>query len=106
LIPEIDGNVAGIYFAYPINAVCCEGHANILPEYQGKAVNCTLAAIRWMFSNTPCRRIITNVPDYHIRACKFVEKLGFVKFGVNEKSYLKGGKLHDLIMYGISKSER
>lgn len=95
----------GVFFLHPHNYVCYEGHANILPEARGRAVEYALAGIAWMFKCTPCRRIITSVPENNFKALRFVEKVGFIRYGINEKSLLKNGELYDLIMLGVSKKE-
>ena len=95
----------GVFLLYPHNSICYEVHTCLLPDIWGRSVECTLAGINWVWENTPCRRIITNVPKYNRLAKRLAERSGFVQFGINPKSYLKNGSLHDQFMLGISKEK-
>lgn len=105
LAPVEDDHLFGVFLTYPHNTVCYEVHTCLLPVIWGRSVECTLAGIGWMFNNTPCCRIITNVPKYNRLALRLAERSGLVQFGINPKSYLKNGLLHDQFMLGISKEE-
>ena len=106
LMPCEDGQRLGVFLLYPHNFICYEVHTCLIPEAWGRSVECTLTGIAWMFSNTPCRRIITNVPESNVLALRLAERSGLVKFGVNPASHLKNGALHDQILLGISKGEK
>lgn len=99
-----DSEHLGVFMLHPHNTVCFEVHTCLLPHAWGEtARQCTREGTRWMFDNTPCRRIITNVPQYNRLALKLALESGMSQFGVNPKSFLKDGKLCDQIMLGISK---
>jgi len=103
-LKPIENNISyGVFFLHPHNFICFEAHTCLLPDIWGRSVECGLSGIEWMFSNTSCQRIITSVPSYNKLALRFAEKCGFKQYGVNPQSYLKNGKLHDLIMLGISR---
>lgn len=110
-IPEIywimvkDETPKGVFLLHPHNGVCYEVHTCLLPEVWGKTTECTALAMAWIFENTPCQRLITNVPAYNKLALRLAERTGMKRFGINEKSYLKNGILHDQFMLGISKKE-
>lgn len=100
------GNAIGMWVFFPQNHVCWEVHTCLLPVGRGetgRAAARQMAA--WIWSNTPCRRIITNVPVFNRLALAFAKRAGMVEFGRNERSFLKGGELHDQIMLGLSKPE-
>lgn len=103
LMPIEEGIPYGVFLLHPHNYVCYEVHTCLLPEIWGRTTECTAAVIKWVFTNTPCQRIITNVPEYNVLALRLAEESGLTKFGVNTKSYLKGGILFDQIMLGRSK---
>lgn len=105
LSPMEEGQRYGVFFLHPHNFVCYEVHTCLLPMIWGRTRECTKAAIDWVFNNTPCQRIITNVPDYNILALRLAEDSGMVQFGINKKSYQKKGKLFDQIMLGINKED-
>lgn len=94
----------GLLVFHPQNSVCYEAHTCLLPAAWGqRSAECTKAAVAWMFENTPCQRVITNVPAYNRLALRLAERTGLTQFGVNLKSHLKDGVLHDQIMLGVSK---
>lgn len=99
-----DGEHLGIFMLYPHNTVCFEVHTCLLPKAWGeKARQCTREGMHWMFENTSCRRIITNIPEYNRLALKLALDSGMSRFGTNPKSFMKNGTLYDQIMLGISK---
>ena len=52
-----------------------------------------------------CLRLTGSIPEYNRLAIRFARASGWKQFGVNEKSHMKNGQLHDQILFGISKSE-
>lgn len=94
----------GLFLLHPHNLICYEVHTCLLPEAWGAlSVECGKAVVQWMFNNTPCQRVITNVPKYNRLALRLARNVGMTEFGVNAKSFLKNGILHDQIMLGINK---
>ncbi len=114
-IPVIQDNVywlsimhnqpLGVFLLYPHNYVCYEVHTCLLPIAWGMSEECAKIGMEWMFSSTPCQRIITNIPEYNELAIRMAVKSGMEQFGVNIKSFLKKGKLYNEVMFGISKKE-
>lgn len=98
-----DTRPVGVFFLHPHNSICFEIHTCLLPEIWGRTQECTAVVIAWVFENTPCERLITNVPAYNKLAMRLAKRSGMMQFGVNEKSYLKSGILQDQVMFGISK---
>lgn len=96
-------DLLGLWMLIPQNGVCWEIHTALLPCAWGPE---GLAAARmlpaWIWENTPCRRIITNVPTSNRLAFHFALKAGMHVFAVNEASFLKGGVLMDQVMLGLS----
>lgn len=94
----------GVFTYVPQNFVCYEVHTCLLPEIWGTySLQAAKMSIQWIFENTPCRRIVTNVPDYNRIALRFARQSGLREFGVNPKSYLHDGSLWDQHMLGIGK---
>jgi RimJ/RimL family protein N-acetyltransferase len=103
ILVRLDGEPAGVFILVPQNAVCYELHTCLLPMLWGSATEAGRRMFAWMFEHSPCRRIMTNVPDYNRLALRAAQNSGMREFGVNTKSYLKRGILCDQIMLGISK---
>ena len=102
-IDSDDFELLGYWIFHPQNAVCWEVHTVLLPSAwgpTGQLAACLLPA--WIWANTPCRRIVTNVPTTNRLALHFALKAGMRMYGVNEASYLKNGVLYDQICLGIT----
>ena len=99
-----EGELLGMFALAPQNPVCWEIHTCLLPKAWGsKAREAGKEIAEWIFQNTPCLRIVTNVPEYNRLAFKLAIECGLIRYGYNPASYMKDGKLHDQIMLGVSK---
>jgi len=92
----------GVFMLHPHNSICYEVHT-MLPHAGKKAIDCAKAGMEWMFKNTACERIITNVPEYNRVALIFAKKAGMEVIGINKKSFKKNGVLHNQTLLGLSK---
>lgn len=102
LVRDCD-EVLGLFLFAPQNGVCWEVHTALLPHAWGdRAMQAALELPEWIWENTPCRRIVTNVPEYNKLALNFALDAGMRPYGRNEKSWLKGGRLWDQVCLGIS----
>jgi RimJ/RimL family protein N-acetyltransferase len=94
----------GLFALFQHNGICWTVHTCLLPEAYGeKAKEAGKEGQRWMWENTPCQRIITEVPSYNRLALKFAKDCGMTEYGVNPKSYMKHGKLRDVVLLGVNK---
>ncbi|MBL4591200.1 MAG: GNAT family N-acetyltransferase [Phycisphaerales bacterium] len=104
LTPIHNGTVMGVFFVHSHNGICYEVHTCILPEYHGAlALKAAKDLIKWVFEETPCMKLITNVPSFNPLAYRFALKAGMVKEGVNTKSFQKNGVIYDQTVLGIVK---
>jgi len=94
----------GLFMGVPQNMITYEAHT-LLPFARGKAVECCKSAATWMFENTLCERIITNVPSFNRAAKLLALKSGMKVIGVNEKSFKKNGIACDQTLLGFSKGD-
>lgn len=93
----------GCLIGIPTNFVTLDCHIALLPSVEGKAVEVCTAAMGFIFANTNTQRLNVSVPSFNLLARRLAEKCGFKLIGINEKSFLRGGVLHDQHFYGISK---
>jgi len=94
----------GLFALIPDNKICWKAHPCLLPETRGKmSREITKQFVQWLWQNTPCRRLIAEIPEFNRVVIKYAVDCGMTQFGVNEKSLLKGGILHDQVMLGISR---
>ena len=96
----------GIFVLSPQGVACWEFHTVLLPSAWGKcAVAAMKAMFEWVWTNTPCRRLITNVPVNNRRARWIARAVGLTQFGLNPGSFLKDNVLYDQMLFGLSKPE-
>lgn len=93
----------GMFMFAPSSTACYEVHTCLLPCFWGsKAVEAARGAAKWIWLNTPCKRITTSVPVNNRLAAKLARNAGFVEWGRNEKSWLKDGVMNDQICLGLN----
>jgi len=103
LLVREDGDLLGLFMFEARNAVTWEVHTALLPHAWGERARTIAAAVvDWLKLNTSIRRLITTVPAYNRAALRFAEDAGLVRFGVDEKSFLRKGKLWNQILLGLS----
>jgi len=97
----------GLYLLQQRNGVMVEIHAQVLPEYRKQYSKASgHAALQWILDNIPdCQKVIAWVPAIYQNVKDFTCSFGFQVEGVNRKSYLKHGELHDQWLLGILRSE-
>lgn len=104
LIVRDYGELQGLFFFHPINAVTFEIHTCLLPHaWGGKARAIAREMLKWLWENTDCQRLVTTVPDYNRLALVFAKASGMKEYGRNPESFMKDGKLRDLILLGIGR---
>lgn len=104
LLVKEDGELLGLFTVIPLNGICWEIHTTLLPQAWGpRAGEAARAVQRWLWEQTRCERLVTNVPEYNRLALRFARQAGLQQFGVNPASYRKDGKLYDQIMLGVSR---
>lgn len=93
----------GVFIGIPQNFVTYDCHIALLPSAEGRAAEVSKAVIDFVFNNTNILRLNASVPSFNLLARRLAEKCGFKLIGINEKSFLRDGVLHDQHFYGISK---
>ena len=96
----------GMFVCVPESAICWRFHVCLLPAAYGATSSEAMRQVtRWIFENTNCMRLVGSVPKYNTLACRLARLANWQQFGLNYKSYLKNGVLHDQLMFGISRSD-
>lgn len=95
----------GVVAVQPMNYVCYQLHIAIIPKIWGKAREIGRSAGLWLFKNTPCEKLQVIVPIFNKLAIKIAVNNGMQKEGVLKNSFSKGFKMHDQIIFGITKEE-
>jgi RimJ/RimL family protein N-acetyltransferase len=98
------GELLGLWMFVPHNAICWEIHTCLLPSAWGRrAREAAQQGWAWLWANSSCVRVITDVPECNRLALRFARAAGMTQYGLNPKSYMKNGQLHDVILLGISR---
>jgi len=106
LAMRVEGELIALYALDAINAVTLEIHAQVVPKHRKQYSGATgKAALQWILDNTDAMKVIAWVPEIYPNVRDFTVSQGFQIEGVNRKSYLKHGKLHDLTLLGITRDE-
>jgi RimJ/RimL family protein N-acetyltransferase len=103
LIVRRDGDAAGVIAFIPRNAIVWDAHAAVLPEHRGCGTGAMRLAVKWMFENTPCRKVVCEPPAFKVAMVRVLEKNGFHREGISTKSFQWHGELHDRVLMGIEK---
>ena len=100
------GELLGLWAFYERSPITWEVHTCLLPLSYGKrAQEAASEMATWIWVNTRCLRLVTEVPDYNRLALRFARAAGMVEYGFNEKSYMKNGHLCGIHLLGMSKPE-
>jgi len=86
-------------------AMTCAAHIATLPVMRGKAKMFVKDALDWGFQNTLYTKVIALIPEFNRLAIKLCDDCGFSREGISTKSFLKNWKMHDQILFGITKTE-
>lgn len=99
-------DLMGMFLSHPISSTIVMAHLAMLPCGRGeKSRELGIEAINWVFNNTAYSKINGMTPIYNKIAIKYNLDVGMKKEGVNKKSFMRNGKLHDQIYFGITKSD-
>lgn len=97
-------DLLGMWCFIPHNSVCWEVHTYMLPGHGFRRSRTAAREVAaWIFANTSCQRIFTNVPEYNRIALKYAQDAGMVEFGRNPQSFLKNGQLWTQVLLGLSR---
>lgn len=95
---------SAVWMAVPQNSVTYEVHTAVLPGARGaRAVAMGRAGLRWMFQRH-ARKLVTHVPEDNRAALAYARRCGWQVEGVNRASWLKGGRLLDQTVLGVTEA--
>ena len=84
------------------NSATLDAHSFMLPNsYGDRGVEAGKKCLQWIWDNTPFVRVEAAIPDSNPHPRKWVEKLGFTKFGESEGAWWKHGKLWNVQHFGV-----
>lgn len=96
----------GIYNVHPSNSTTLQIHPMIPPETRGRrAYESAVEVLDWIFTTTKYQKVVCEIPVIYRNVKLFAMSAGMKEEGINRKSYLKNGKIHDQWHLGIAKQE-
>lgn len=101
LTPMADGEPLGVLMLVRVNAATVELHTALLPAYRGKWTRPVFDALRTRLRGSTAW-LRTWVPACNRPAYVASLRVGFELIGTERSSYLKGGQLHDLHLFGVA----
>jgi hypothetical protein len=94
----------GFAIFIPRSFSCYATHVGFLPRSYGRTARRAFERmIGWMWTRTQAARLTGEIAIENRRAIAFAKRAGFVEYGVNRKSFLRGGSLRDQVCLGLSK---
>lgn len=85
------------------NVIMYEVHCHLVPETRGKAgIMAAKEAIEYMFTETPCEKLIGWTPSLYRHAMVFNRLCGFSIEGISKDAIRLNGDLCNLILWGLS----
>jgi len=106
IIYLVDETECGVIRIDPMNCISCYVHIATTPKMWGSGHKFVKEAIEWGFKNTKYLKVVAYVPSFNDHTLKLVQDVGFRQEGICRKSFLKNWKLHDQIIFGLSKGEK
>ncbi len=106
MIPHEDGRPMGFCAFQPINRVLYSFHGGLFVECRGQRGR--IAAWRmfeYMFDCLGVKKLMAMTPTVNRAAQRYNASLGMTREGKLTKAHQAGGKLVDLVIYGITVEE-
>lgn len=103
-----DGDrLLGFFLLDPRSQILYDVHVTMPLDRRGLAAMCALLGPDgWLWSNTPCQRVVGTLPAWNRVGQRFAYRAGLREFGRNPEASQKGRILHDLVLMGISRPEQ
>lgn len=100
------GQPVGFALFDPRSAALAEFHGAMLPEWRGP-VGLALArmAIARFWQDFGCDKLVAMCPTGNRAAARMNITLGFKREGLLTSAYRRGGRLEDVIVFGMSRGE-
>lgn len=99
----VEDAVVGLVSFAPMNGATWNPHIVVLPEHRGRGAELMALGLRWMFENTPARKLVAFPPVFKPAMVRVFEKCGFAREGFSPKSFPWRGEMHDRVLMGIEK---
>lgn len=97
----------GVFVLVPKSHIRYEIHTCLSRKLRGSRALCAAAMlVDWVWANTPCERLFTEVPVTNAPALWFAKAARMKESGREPACFLKGGVLVDVIILGMNRPRR
>lgn len=99
-----DDEYCGFFLIARKNCITYEIHTVLEKWCRGsRAVDAAKSVVEWIFSNTPCQRLVTEIPEGNVPAERLAINAGLTQYGFNEHSFKIDNVIKSVKLYGITK---
>lgn len=92
-----------VFIFQPWNLITFQVHVAVLPEYRGnRAFEYSIQVIGWIFSHTPCKKIVALIPENNIRAYALAKICSFDQEGLIKESFQVNGIRKNETLMGLT----
>lgn len=104
LVHDDRGLLCGLFMFVSHSPVLWEVHTCLLPSSWGDTARQAAREVaEWVWHNSGCQRIVTQVPEYNRLARRLALAAGMTEYGRNPRCFQKRQQLHDEILLGLSR---
>lgn len=94
----------GFFLLVRQNKITYEIHTVLLKNCRSlHAIKAAKLVIEWIFSNTECERLTTNIPEKNTLAERLAVNAGMQLYGINPHSFKASGVVQSTKLYGVTK---
>jgi hypothetical protein len=100
-----EGGLLGLFAFLPDTSICWQVHAALLRGIPPRVTHQVGREILpWIWSHTPCERVIARVPEINRAAVRFGQQaMGLIVHGFDPQSFCWGGRKVGRVLMGLSK---
>lgn len=96
----------GVFIVSAHSIYLYEIHEAFLPEAWGiRALQATIEFREFIWRETKCLRMFGQIVRSNRLALRFAKAAGMLEFGVHPESFMKGGRMQDQVLVGISRPQ-
>lgn len=103
---EDENGLIGLFNYHQFTGFCAQVHPMILTDRRGsESIKAGIESLRWVFENTDCMKVLALVPVIYRNVKLYAMKCGLTNEAKISSIYTKNGKIHDMWVLGITRSE-
>ena len=98
-----EDSLVGVMIFDALSPYLYDCHIHVLPDQRGHALNFAQSSFEYLWNNTRACKVTAQIALIYPDVIKFAQKCGFRCEGINAKSYVKHGQLHDQAYMGLER---